>query len=234
MIACSSSPSMWPAVHVCACSAIAAVVPICVLVYRPERYTGKSVCQACQVHSHLGYPDTDVTGTSVYWAPFGRVSGEMLLLFCNLLVEIVTSHRDMPYLWPFPIKMYLIWSYRHFEVTGSARSPDRLDKRGMSVPVCTCTSTVEPVTTDHPLVPAKAVFSSRWSLVRGLHRATIYGSQYNDMHIKMQLIQLPRTCAMPFLFQVKQHLERKTERWRETKEREKITFFADIKFSCFF
>ena len=35
------------------------------------------------------------------------------------------------------------------------------------------TGTVKPVTTDHPLVPAKAVFSSRWSLVRGLHRVTI-------------------------------------------------------------
>ena len=88
--------------------------------------------------------------------------------------------------------------------------------------------TVKPVTTDHPLVPAKAVFSSRWSLVRGLHRTTIIiWIQSYDMYIKMQLIQFPRTCAMPFLIQVKQHLERKTERWRETeREREKINLFC--------
>ena len=34
------------------------------------------------------------------------------------------------------------------------------------------------MTSDHPLVPAKAVFSSRWSLVRGLHCVTIYGPHY--------------------------------------------------------
>ena len=34
---------------------------------------------------------------------------------------------------------------------------------------------------------------------------------------------------MSFLFQVKQHLERKTERWRE-RQREDY-FFADFKFS---
>ena len=31
---------------------------------------------------------------------------------------------------------------------------------------------------------------------------------------------------MPFLFQVKQHLERKTERWRETKKRERRLIFV--------
>ena len=36
------------------------------------------------------------------------------------------------------------------------------------------------------------------------------------MYVKMQLIRFPRTCAMPFLFQVKQHLERERERQRET------------------
>ena len=51
----------------------------------------------------------------------------------------------------------------------------------------------------------------------------------------MQLIQFPRTCAMSFLFQFKQHFERKMERWIETqREREKINFFADFKFSCYF
>ena len=35
------------------------------------------------------------------------------------------------------------------------------------------TRTVKPVTNDHPLGPEKAVFSDRWSLVRGLHRTTI-------------------------------------------------------------
>ena len=40
------------------------------------------------------------------------------------------------------------------------------------------------------------------------------------MYIKMQLIQIPKTCAMPFLFQVKQHLERKTGRWREAEREE--------------
>ena len=46
------------------------------------------------------------------------------------------------------------------------------------------------------------------------------------MYVKMQLIQFPWTCAMPFLFQVKQHLEKKTEIWRETeteRERERET-----------
>ena len=33
--------------------------------------------------------------------------------------------------------------------------------------------TVKPVTNDHPLGPEKAVFSGRWSLVRGLYRITI-------------------------------------------------------------
>ena len=33
--------------------------------------------------------------------------------------------------------------------------------------------TVKPVTSDHPLGPEKAVFSVRWSLVRGLHLTTI-------------------------------------------------------------
>ena len=32
---------------------------------------------------------------------------------------------------------------------------------------------VKPVTNNHPLGPEKAVFSGRWSLVRGLHRTTI-------------------------------------------------------------
>ena len=82
------------------------------------------------------------------------------------------------------------------------------------------THTVKPVTTDHPFVPAKAVVSSRWSLVRGLHRVTIYGSHYNDMYVKMQLIQFPKTCAMSFLFQIKQHLERNGERDRD-RERER-------------
>ena len=34
-------------------------------------------------------------------------------------------------------------------------------------------SAVKPVTNDHPLGPEKAVFSGRWSLVRGSHRTTI-------------------------------------------------------------
>ena len=32
------------------------------------------------VHSSLGYPDPEVTATSVYHTPFGRVSVEILLL----------------------------------------------------------------------------------------------------------------------------------------------------------
>ena len=33
--------------------------------------------------------------------------------------------------------------------------------------------TVKPVKNDHTLGPEKAVFSGRWSLVRGLHRTAI-------------------------------------------------------------
>ena len=43
----------------------------------------------------------------------------------------------------------------------------------MPVTACISTCTVKPVTNDHPLGPEKAVFSGRWSLVRGFHRATI-------------------------------------------------------------
>ena len=35
------------------------------------------------------------------------------------------------------------------------------------------TTTVHPVTNDQPLGPENAVFSGRWSLVRGLQRKTI-------------------------------------------------------------
>ena len=40
-------------------------------------------------------------------------------------------------------------------------------------PVVWFSDTVKPVTDDHPLGPEKAVFSGRWSLVRGLHHTTI-------------------------------------------------------------
>ena len=39
----------------------------------------------------------------------------------------------MPYLWPFPIKMYVIRSYRLFKVLSVVLVPNRPDKRGMSV-----------------------------------------------------------------------------------------------------
>ena len=39
---------------------------------------------------------------------------------------------------------------------------------------------------------------------------------------------------MPFLFQVKQHLDRKMERDRERERQREINFFADIKFSSYF
>ena len=92
--------------------------------------------------------------------------------------------------------------------------------------------TVNPVTTDHSLVSAKAVFSSRWSLVRGLHRVTIMWIPLNDMYVKMQLIQFPRTCAMSLLFQVKQHLQRKTETSNSaaTSEARNQTFPLEISF----
>ena len=43
-----------------------------------------------------------------------------------------------------------------------------------AIPVWPSAGTVRPVTNDHPLGLEKAVFSGRWSLVRGLHRTTIY------------------------------------------------------------
>ena len=49
--------------------------------------------------------------------------------------------------------------------------------------------TGKPVTTVHPLVPAKAVFRNRWSLVRGLHCVTIYGSHsHSHSHSRWGLI----------------------------------------------
>ena len=43
----------------------------------------------------------------------------------------------------------------------------------VAILVANTSSTVKPVTNDDPLGPEKAVFSGRWSLVRGLHRTTI-------------------------------------------------------------
>ena len=85
--------------------------------------------------------------------------------------------------------------------------------------------TVKPVTTGHPLVPAKAVFSSRWSLVRGLYRATIYGSHYMICISKCSYCNSPRLAHCHSCFRSNKTWR---ERWRAVerqRERERRLFF---------
>ena len=71
-------------------------------------------------YEHFGLPGT-LSG------PLGAFQWK----YCHPLVTFCGNDDVMPYLWHFSIEMCVIWIYRHFEVTGSARSPDRPDK-GMS------------------------------------------------------------------------------------------------------
>ena len=53
-------------------------------------------------HSYLGYPDTEVTGNSVYRASLGGVSVEVLLLFVTFVATVTSralfmafTHQDV-------------------------------------------------------------------------------------------------------------------------------------------
>ena len=46
-------------------------------------------------------------------------------------------------------------------------------------------TTVKPVTNDHPLGQEKAVFSDRWSLVRGLHCTTSQPCVYMNVRLSV-------------------------------------------------
>ena len=105
------------------------------------------VIRCTVVHSYLGYPDPKVvvTGISVYRAPFGWVSVEILLLWSTVLslsVEIVASHAIsmvFPHQYVCDSEWWIFQSYEQ------CPDPDCPDKRGIShsvyqqVPILVCT-----------------------------------------------------------------------------------------------